>query len=121
MNPRVRQRQPRSSTMLIVLFVLCLLGRPLLAIACDVHDATHHDVAELVEMAATGDLPDDPDGESLLHDLLHVAHVSGSVIEMPASSMPLVLDVPFAIASGETRNAFSGAMPRSLLRPPISV
>src|SRR6218665_1612290 len=83
---------------LVLLFVLCLLGRPLLAIACDVHDVTHHDVAELVQLTAMGDVPQDPDGESLLHDLLHVAHNTGSAIEMYSAVFSVLDEAPIRAA-----------------------
>lgn len=106
---------------LIVLFVLCLLGRPLLAIACDVHDVTHHDVAEMVQVAVTGDMPEDPDGESLLHDLLHIAHTTGSAIEMYNPVLRVAVDAPLRVALPDLRNTLSNERQRSLFRPPISV
>jgi hypothetical protein len=121
MNPSLPKPSPRSRMIIIMLFVLCLLGRPLLAIACDVHDATHHDVAELVEMTAGGSAPTDADGDSLMHDLLHVAHVSGNMIEMPAAAMPTLEQHSGATAPMTWVEWVIGHIPSSLLRPPISV
>lgn len=105
----------------VVLFVLCLLGRPLLAIACDVHDATHHDVAELVQLTAIGEVPQDPDGESLLHDLLHVAHLTGFAVEMNTSALRVFIDVSNRTLLPELSDLLSDDNRRSLFRPPISV
>jgi hypothetical protein len=117
----IRQQETRFSVMLVALLVLCVLGRPLLAVACDLHDVTHHDAAELVQLPAAGDTLQDSDGDSLLHDLLHVAHYCGSAIALPSSSLSVLGRVADAGIPPGVLSGFHGSRIPPVFRPPISV
>lgn len=115
----VRRQRSRSRVLFAALLVLCLLGRPLLAVASDLHDMAHHDALEFVHSPAGGETLPEPDGESLLHDILHLAHCCGPVVAIVAVQVLLSGDPQSRSVWPRSAGAACAARVLPLLRPPI--
>jgi hypothetical protein len=108
--------------LLIGCLALCFVWQPILLAAAEAHEAQHglqtghaHDDAH----PEAGIPADDPDGDGMLHSLMHIGHCcSFPAAVVPAASIGLAAAPP-------SRPAVPGAplpapmIPASLWRPPI--
>ena len=110
-----RHRRPRA-ILVMALVALCILLRPLLAIACDLHDAAHGAAQPQIEAAAGGTTGEENPSDLVLHALHCCLHTIALPTALPAVAPP----VPALGIPPLRPLRLADRQPADPLRPPIS-
>lgn len=100
--------------------LLCLLLRPALVAACDLHDLTHASAAQTGEVADVSAADEDAESGSLLHDLLHTMHCCLHGVALLSAPFTLPAIATATTAPDTARPARLDTRRSNLFRPPIT-